>query len=33
MSSDSVTFGKRAESSTLKVTSLEFRDDVIVTTA
>ena len=33
MSSDSITFEKRTESSTLKATSVEFRDDVTVITA
>ena len=33
MSSDSITFQKRTESSTLKATSVEFRDDVTVITA
>ena len=33
MSSDSITFEKRTESSTLKATSVEFRDDATVITA
>ena len=33
MSSDSITFEKRTESSTMRVTSVEFKDDVTVITA